>query len=262
MLAKYLGAKSILTDHCADHPKHSHWIVRWLAVTVDHLAIPLLGKAYDRVTVVSEATGKFLTTHGLRQKPVVIYGGVQVRPAERISHKGIAVTFLGRMIPSKGPQLVLNAAKIITKKYPEVTFNFAGDGDILAKLRIYESDQIKFWGNLNRKQVDQFLAATDIVVLPSTHHEGLPSVILEAGAAGCAVITTDRGGISEIITNGETGLLIKPEVEAVKQSIELLLDHPELRLKLAVALQKRVNENFNWSVTAKKYTSLLDHVIL
>lgn len=259
LAAKYLGAKSILTDHCADHPKHENKIIQLLVRWLDILIIPILGRVYDQVTVVSKATGDFLVNLGLGKQPKVIYGGVDSAVySKRRSHGGINVAFIGRMIPSKGPQLMVETAKKLIKKYPQVIFMMAGEGELLKDLKQKETNRLQFLGNISREGVVQLLVKTDIVVAPSTHHEGLPSVILEAGAAGCAVVTTNRGGVGEIVENGKTGLLIGANVEEIMNALELLINDEALRISIRRNLQKAVREKFEWGNIAKKFLRLLN----
>lgn len=75
LLARYLGAKSLLTDHCAYHPVHKSWLVRMVAKAVDKVMIPVLGKMYDQVSVVSRATKSFLGKNGMKRSIEVVYGG-------------------------------------------------------------------------------------------------------------------------------------------------------------------------------------------
>lgn len=258
LAARYLGAKSVLTDHCAYHPQHKFVIVRLIAKFVDLIAIPLLGMVYNEVTVVSQATADFLINNRLGRKPKVVYGGVEIsKNLSQKEHDGLIITYLGRMIPSKGPQLVLAAALKLVKEYPRIMFMFAGDGELLGEMKKSTSERIKFLGNIGRSQVADLLNKTDILVAPSTHHEGLPSVILEAGATSCAVVATDQGGTKELIKDGQTGLIIEPTEEEIEVKIRKLLRDTGLRQNMGQNLFKLVEEKFNWNKIAGDYVEFL-----
>lgn len=269
MAARYLNAIPVLTDHCAYHPSHPLVLVRLLTKALDHLVIPLLGKVYPHVTAVSHATSKFLSSHGLNKNPQVIYGGINpgnyqthaqnrtIPGLGKVSPQDIIVTFAGRLIPAKGPELLAETAISLQKNHPQFRFIFAGDGGMLAQLKSrYQHPRLHFVGQLNRSQMTKLLLDTDVLTLPSTHHEGLPSILLEVGAAGCAVITTDRGGVKELVESGKSGLIINPTHQSLNNAL-IKLNDKKLRLNLGQNLQKKVYASFDWQLIAKKYRDFL-----
>ena len=76
-------------------------------------------------------------------------------------------------------------------------------------VKLCDSNSVKFLGY--RDDLQDVLAETHIFVLPSYYAEGVPKVLLEAAASGCAVITTDHPGCRDAIVSEETGLLVKPK---------------------------------------------------
>lgn len=267
LAAWYLGTKSILTDHCAYHPTHTSAFVRFIAATADRIIAPLISYMYTHVTVVSRATYDFTLKLGMK-KPLVIYGGVDTtlfKPEQdkkirtfpsiknTFTHDDIIISFVGRMIPAKGPQLLIKVAEVLVEKYNNVSFIFTGNGPLFESLKKHSSSRIYFTGQRDTDEVAQILSQTDIFVHPSTHHEGLPIALLEAGAAGCAIIATDQGGTREVIINKKTGLLIKPhEIELTKALEELITDETE-RKNMGQAVRKKVEEEFNWDTSIKKF---------
>jgi len=92
------------------------------------------------------------------------------------------------------------------------------------------NDKVIFLGF--RKDIDNLLLISDIIVLPSLW-EGLSISLLEAMAAGKPIITTTIGSNLEVIKNCETGILIPPKSpDEISKSINLLLNNPELRKKI------------------------------
>ena len=266
-MAKYLGAKAILTDHCAYSPRHSSKLVTALAYAIDNLITPFMVRLYDDVVVVSGATKKYLKKLNVKTSKI-FYGGVDTKffsgrslivknsipkVNKKFREADFVVAFLGRMIYSKGPQILLEAAKKIVSEFNNVHFVFAGKGEILHKLRSKRAKHVYFTGDLNPQEVKELLARTDILVLPTSHHEGFPLSLLEAGASGCTVIATNQGGIGELIVDGETGLIVSPNAEDIADKLTKLIENKNLRLKLAENLQKRVREGFDWNIIAEKY---------
>ena len=259
-IAKYLNAKSILTDHCAHHPVHDSKLVSGIVRVVDRILTPLIAKKYDEITVTNKATQKFFKNLTGSSSRIIYPGLPQVdnkKSKINIDKNKILVGFVGRMISSKNPGLVVLAAQNITKKYPSVDFYLAGDGPLLPQLKQDDNSQIKFLGKLSRERLQKLLKKTDILVHPSQHHEGLPLTLLEAGIANCAVIATDQGGTKEIIKNKKTGIIIKPNKKELIQTLEKLIKNSNLRQRLSKNLNIKVKKEFSWKKSADEFINLI-----
>ena len=107
-----------------------------------------------------------------------------------------------------------------------------------------------------RHDLDSFIAAADVVVLPS-FTEGLPNVALEASAAGVPVVATAVGGTPEVVADGETGYLVAPgEPEALASKVITLLREPLLRKRMGEAGRERMREMFSFEAQADAYLKL------
>lgn len=129
----------------------------------------------------------------------------------------IKVLMASRLLKDKGVREFCEAARKIQEKYNfNISFSLAGPIDLdspghLTKEQIEEmcsSNKVKFLGN--RSDLRDILAESHIFILPSYYAEGIPKVLLEAAASGCAVITTDHPGCRDAIIPGKTGMLIYP----------------------------------------------------
>ena len=275
-VAKYLGAKSILTDHCASHPEHTSYIVSKVSKFVDKNIAPRISHLYDIVTVASEATYSFTMKLGMKTSNVV-YGGVDtqyfkplknipVRKFANINKKfnedDIIVGFVGRMIQSKGPQILHEIALKLIRKYPHLHFVFAGGGEMYEKLSRTENNNIYFLGSLEKPDVITTLQQIDIFVHPSIHHEGFPMVLLEAGACGCAVIATNKGGTKELIIDDVTGRLVDATPEAIQEALEKLINDEHKRKVFSKNLRTYIVKNFDWRQIVKRFNGLLKGNIL
>jgi glycosyltransferase involved in cell wall biosynthesis len=274
-VGKIYKTKSILTDHCSSHPVHESFLVNKISYIIDRYFVPSLIKPYDFITVTNKTTQKFLSTLGIK-KTSVIYGGVNIKEFSKskqtdtrtlsfsdktFSKNDVLITFVGRMIHSKGPHLLLDAVEEIVKKRKNVHVLMAGNGPEYQKLSKKASNQIIFLGSLNKTQVAELLSKTDILVHPSLHHEGFPNVLLEAGASECAIIATDMGGTHEII-NGKTGILIKPEVKLITKSLNTLLLSKSIRQKYGRAARAWIVENYSWDKIARQYKKFITTEVL
>ncbi len=259
-LAKRINARSILTDHCAFHPQHQSKLIKYVALLIDKFFVPYFLRKYNLVIATNKSTANFIEKL-VSIKPLIIYGGVDThffRPkGSETSDNGIVVSFVGRMIESKGPQILLHVAEKILRERPDVSFLFAGDGPMLNKLKQRNNGKVSFLGSLEKKQIAARMKKSDIPVHPSFHNEGFPNVLLEAGASGCAVISTNQGGSGEIIIHNQTGLLIEPTVEQITYHLTALIENSQQRQALGKALRQRIQEHFTWDNIIKEFQKIL-----
>lgn len=273
-LARMIGAKSMLTDHCSSHPIHNSKSITYISGVIDKFGALICGRFYDSIMVTNKATLKFAKSIRLGS-PRIVYGGVdtnyfkpqkseskRIIPNSRLKldKNDIVISFSARMIPSKGPQLLLKTAQNLIKKNSRLHFVFAGGGALYKELVPSASSQIHFLGTLNQTQVRKLLANSDIFVHPSSHHEGFPNSILEAGASGCAVIATNKGGTNELIKDGITGLIIKPDVKNLESALITLIEDQNLRISLGQALRQKIVKEFDWQIIVKQFQKELEEV--
>jgi glycosyltransferase involved in cell wall biosynthesis len=136
------------------------------------------------------------------------------------------VTVVGSLYDVKGHRHLLDAVPEIVKACPTAVFLLAGRGDREAALReqarsLGIDGHVRFLGL--RRDVPALLAIADLFVLPSLS-EGLSIALLEAMAAGRAVVTTRVGGNPELVVDGETGVLVPPaDAPALASAVSRLL---------------------------------------
>lgn len=136
----------------------------------------------------------------------------------------------------KGHYVFIDAITLLLEKLPQARFIIAGTGTKKDRLTatIREAGlekRILMIGH--RDDVPGVLASLTALVLPSTAHEGIPQIILQAQAVGTPVIGTTVGGIPEVVRHEETGLLIPPaDPKALAEAIHRLLGDPALRERI------------------------------
>jgi glycosyltransferase involved in cell wall biosynthesis len=115
---------------------------------------------------------------------------------------------------------------------------------------------VTFVGARPLEEVRAALARSDIFVLPS-HWEGLPLSLLEAMAAGTAVVATRVGDVPEVLDEGRAGVLVSPErPEELASSLARLLGDAEERIRLGDAARRRVREHYDRSAMTARLLQL------
>lgn len=178
---------------------------------------------------------------------------------------GQLIVLVGNMHSDvKGHTSLIRAAREILREFPQACFVFAGDG---ARRGEFERQASQVGGPHNfcflgrRADVPQILASCDIAVLPSKA-EGLSNALLEYMAAGLPVVATSVGGNGEVITGGETGLLVPPEDDrALAAAVLRLLRDPELAQRLAKRGQEHVERHFSGEQLIRRVDELYSELL-
>ena len=164
----------------------------------------------------------------------------------------------------KGHSTLIEAARNVCGKFPQVKFVLIGDGKKRAEFEAKVSAlglQSNFLFLGSRQNVPEILACCDIAVLPS-QAEGFSNALLEYMAMGLPTVATDVGGNPEVIENGVNGLLVKPNhPAALADAISSLLENPHFASQLGPAGKERVRRHFNFAQLTSNvdalYTELL-----
>jgi glycogen synthase len=176
------------------------------------------------------------------------------------------VLYVGQMISSKGPQILLEAAHQIVRTQPNVRFVFIGQGKILNHLKTKISsdliNKILFLGHLSEEMLQQAYIESDIIVIPSLWQEPFPMVALEAMVAGKPVIASNMGGLVESVQDGETGILVEP-ANAKKLTEELirLLQNSDEAEEMGKKGKIRVEQMYRPHHALEKYLAVYDKML-
>ncbi|MFK5893312.1 MAG: glycosyltransferase family 4 protein [Pseudomonadota bacterium] len=146
----------------------------------------------------------------------------------------INLLFLSRFVSEKGIYELLEAFKSVASEHDNVRLIFAGTGPEETKMQEWVdkeglSDKIEFKGYVRDDDKADVLKQSHIFTFPTYYGEGCPVSLLEAMAAGMAIITTPVGGIPDIIEHDKNGILLDAKVTAdnIKTAIEALLNSPD-----------------------------------
>jgi glycosyltransferase involved in cell wall biosynthesis len=183
----------------------------------------------------------------------------EVRRQCGLPQKGLVVGMVARLVPVKNHEGVLRAIADLAQQGKSITLAIAGDGPLLGELRSIATDlelnsQVHFLGDLDN--VHQFLNALDIFVLNS-HSEGMSNTILEAMSCGLPVVATSVGANSDLVVEGQTGLLIPPDdPPALANAIAKLVDNESLRLRMGEDGRARIEREFGIARMVRDYSQL------
>lgn len=142
----------------------------------------------------------------------------------------LSVSRMNVVDANKGIDQVINALPIVRERIPDVNYTIIGDGDDRPRLEhlacdLAVDDIVQFVGRVSDEQLHPYLAGTDLFILPSSK-EGFGIVFLEAMAYGKPVIAGAHGGTPEVVTDGETGILVHHDDQSalVEAMVNLLRD--------------------------------------
>jgi glycosyltransferase involved in cell wall biosynthesis len=230
----------------------------------------------DRVTAVAPAVTAFLReTVGVAQdKLETITNGVPLdlfrsaRPIDRADlgcgDDDVVIGCVARLSPEKGQAVLLQAVQLLRAKYPQVRLLLIGEGEDRTRLRRL-ADQLGLDGAVRflgmRSDVPELIASCDLVALPSLQ-EGSPLALVEALAAGKAVVATETGAVPELIQHGHTGLLVPPgNPRVLSAALGYVIDDREMRRKLGSQGVQMVGQHFDFRVTAGRYREVYESVL-
>ncbi len=167
-----------------------------------------------------------------------------------------SIVFARRLVEYRGTKLFANAVAEVLDKYPDITVTVAGTGpdEEWMKERLRGYSQVEFTLYPANESIE-FHKKFDIAVVPTKGSEGTSLSLLEAMSAGCAVITTNIGGLTSIIIDDYNGKLVSPVHMELVDAIEELIIDREKRKLLAKRGNEVVREAFSfdkWKVTWEK----------
>jgi glycosyltransferase involved in cell wall biosynthesis len=187
-------------------------------------------------------------------------------PAADDPDRPLVCVVLGRISPWKGQGVLLRAIAEV----PGMVAVVAGDawpGQEHRETELRElartlgiDDRVRFVGFVADPR--ELYGASDIIVVPSTRPDPLPNAALEAAAAGCCVVASAHGGLTEIFADGVTGLLVAPDdPRALAAALRRLAADPGLRARLAAAAALDVCRRYAPELLLERVQALYDRLL-
>lgn len=240
--------------------------MEWLTSWCSHVVIAVSPSLAERYRDLKLAAGRPLVVphNGSSHGVDTVFFSPRHKSPELLEELGLdrglpVVTFIGRLTADKGPETLLGALRRIQAH------------DVLLQLLVLgaqdEDDSSRYLSEIEREvtpvivlphiqDVRPYLAASDIVVLP-TRREGMPNVVLEAAAMGIASVTTDATGAVDSVVGGRTGLIVPAgDEQALADAMLRLLLDPTLCEKMGREARERVVRDFQPKDVAR---AVVDH---
>lgn len=222
-----------------------------------------LGRYTHRLIAVSERTRQELIEYGIApaEKIIAVPLGLDLEPfaqceryrGELRAELGVAentplIGIVARLVPVKDVGTFLEAAQCLAARLPDVKFLIVGDGESRAQLEA-QANALELAGRVcflgYRKDLPRIYADLDVVALSSLN-EGLPVSLIEAMSSGCLVVSTEVGGVPDLIQDGETGYLVPAQnPNALAEAWACALAHPERSRTMAARARQSALSRFH-----------------
>ncbi len=225
-------------------------------------------KAADQLIAVSKWTKGDVLKYNLdKRRFTVIYNGINAakfstaRSAAVKKKLGMArsdplLVWVGRVIEQKGLKYLIAAMPAVLKCFPTAKLLLIGTGTELKKLKkqaakLSISNSVVFYGQENnRKKLNNLLRGSDCYVMPSVW-ETFGIAALEAMASGLPVVSTNAGGLPELIQNNRNGTIVPMRnSKKLAQALTTILANPTQLKKMGVNSRKDAEKKFNWNKIA------------
>lgn len=249
-----------ITAHGSDVPNYNpdrfYYAHRLLAPAWRRIVL-----AADRIICPSRAIETLIHAREPAANTVIIPNGIDISvltPAERKEDRILVVT---RMFERKGIQYLIKALEGFDEPF-EV--HVVGDGPYLDVIEgdIQEKNlEVKLWGFLENQseEIKNLYQTSKIFVFPS-EAENFPIVLLEAMAAGLAIITTRGTGCAEVV--GDAALLVEPrDAVDIRSKLDDLIAAPELIQQLGASARSRLIDKFGWTTVGRQYSTVYSQIV-
>jgi len=275
--AAKLGIPAVHTIHGAAFHYGQHPLAFRLYRQLERHAAPMTAKF---ISVADAMTDQYVAAGvAPREKFVTIYSGFDVEPflspprppleVRRelgLSPEHAVIGKVGRLFHLKGHEFVIEAARTVCERFPQVRFLFVGDGILRGQYerRLDElglRDRFVFAGLVPPDKVAELVHAMDVVVHTSLW-EGLARVLPQGLIAGKPVVSYAIDGAKEVVIPGETGYLVPPQsIDELAAALAELVADPALRDRLGATGRARFTDQFRHQTMTRRIRDVYAEVL-
>ncbi len=266
------GIRPVVIDHGSSHLTVGNPVLDPAVSRYEHFATSRLKRFDADYYGISVRSAQWLEHFGIHSEGVIhnAIDAVAFRSAassrfetrettdgpEEPRRKRTRVAFVGRLVPEKGVESLVEAARSV----PNADFLIAGDGPLANRLRENPPRNVMLMGPLPPSDIASLLLSADIFCLPS-RSEGFATVLLEAAACSSYVISSDVGGAREVTADGQYGTIMPSRTpDAIADAIKASIGDEQLQEKAEKA-RERVIAKFSWASTAQATIDACEHAV-
>ena len=213
----------------------------------------------DAITVNSKEGYDYYTKMGFNVVQIPNAIDLNLIPKKSTKQFKNQLIFAGRLSKEKGIEILLETASQLPDNYHLL---IAGSGPLEEKVRKLsdEKTNLHYLGYQSKQNMLSLIRGSDLLIQPSLE-EGISSTLLEAMACGTCILGSDIEGISEVIENNKTGLLVEPNnSDELLNKILYLLPKKEKRLSMANEGLERVKK-YDWKIVGKLYVNFYESLL-
>jgi glycogen synthase len=263
----------IVTIHATERGRHQSYLPNVMSQQINQLEWEICYEAWHIIVCSGYMSGEL---RGYFNIPVdkisVIANGIDPQPLQTCPEEEVnrlrklyapngekLLFFVGRITPEKGLQVLMRAMPLILAVVPDVRLLVAGKNSeqmkpLLEELRI--TPQVELLGFISDERRNCLYGAVDVAIFPSLY-EPFGMVALEAMAAGCTVIASDVGGLSEVVHHRQNGLTVMANnPQSIAWAVEQLFEDPTEAQRWCEEAKRQVIAFYNWDKIATRTMEL------
>lgn len=300
LISQYFTVRKILRERKVDII-HAHWLLPqgWIAYLLSkYFHIPfvvtshggdlfgLQGKSLTKIkkkiaenatamTVVSQAMKNYLDQISIKPKILkVIPMGVDLQkrfvPNQQVERNKNELLFVGRLVPKKGLNYLLDALAILVKEHPDLYLTIVGFGPEEPSLKeqvlqLNLEKNVNFLGGLSQSKLPEMYHKATLFVAPFVRaengdQEGLPVALMEAIGCGCPAIVGHVIGIEDLLGEDVKNIAVNPhDTHELATAILNALNQPAIASKRAIKIRENAIDLVDWGSITLAYSELLDN---
>lgn len=234
------------------------WVYRWLITDIACVSREIVSIYKEKLAFAQDKI--FYLPNGVDISGFKNLDSVKAKKMFGLDSSDTVVGILARLVSSKRQEDLIRAIKILKDKGYKLQLIIAGEGKDKNRIEalikgLGLEKYVKLFGFIEKPW--EFLSAMDIFAFPS-EEEGLPNAVLEAMAAGKAIVATEIPGVKELIDHKKEGLLFKVgDITMLAEHIRSLVDSRKQREELGKNARARVERDFNESEFFSKFRNFL-----